>query len=105
MLKGKSKFLAIACVVIFLVGVCSLAFADTSVQAVSSLNGTVAADGLVQAGASVSEGQVLVNVKTIAGLMPAARATASGKVASVLVTPGQTVTSGQAVVIISVSGK
>ena len=62
----------------------------------------VEADGLVKVGASVSEGQVLVQVKTVAGLMPAARANGTGKVTEVYVQAGQNLTSGQAVAAISV---
>lgn len=56
------------------------------------------ADGLTAVGMQVSEGQVLVKVKTIAGPAPAARANIAGKVTAVLVKPGDNISNGQTVV-------
>ena len=64
----------------------------------STLNGVVLADGLAAVGMQVSEGQVLVKVKTIAGPAPAARANIAGKVTAVLVKPGDNISNGQTVV-------
>mgnify|MGYP002087989880 CR=1 FL=1 len=64
----------------------------------TTLNGVVLADGLAAVGMQVSEGQVLVKVKTIAGPAPAARANIAGKVTAVLVKPGDNISNGQTVV-------
>ena len=82
-------------------GLVTLGLAAGGAPQLSTLSGTVAAEGLVSPGTSVSEGQVLVNVKTIAGPMPAARANVSGTVSAVLVKAGQSITSGQTVAEIS----
>lgn len=72
--------------------------AADAVPQVSSLNGTVVADGLVAVGTAVKEGQVLVMVKTFAGNAPAARASIDGTVVEVLVVPGSEISAGQVVV-------
>lgn len=97
---GKMFFAA--ALIAVAIGVFSIAFAG-SVKPTATLSGVVAADGLVQVGAAVSEGQVLVQVKTVAGLMPAARSNASGKVTAVYVAAGDHLASGQAVAEISTS--
>lgn len=74
------------------------AAAGAVVAQVSSLNGTVVADGLVTVGTAVKEGQVLVMVKTFAGKAPAARASIDGTVVEVLVVPGSEISAGQVVV-------
>lgn len=94
-IRAGKIFLAAALVAVA-IGVFSIAFAG-SVKPTATLNGVVAADGLVQVGAAVSEGQVLVQVKTVVGLIPAARANAAGKVTAVYVAAGDHLTSGQAV--------
>ena len=76
----------------------ALAAAADAVPQVSSLNGTVVADGLVAVGTAVKEGQVLVMVKTFAGNAPAARASIDGTVVEVLVVPGSEISAGQVVV-------
>ncbi len=75
----------------------SFAFAAGAIAQTSSLAGTVVAEGLVAPGTMVSEGQVLVKVKTIAGTAAAARANCSGKVVSVSVSPGSSIVAGQVV--------
>jgi len=62
------------------------------------LSGNVASEGLVQVGQLVSEGDVLVNVQSFAGLSPTARATVDGQVMQVLVSPGQQVQTDMVVV-------
>ena len=61
----------------------------------SSLSGTVVST--VSVGSQVSEGAVLVTVKTLAGTAPAARANCNGKVVSVEVSPGSTIAADQVV--------
>lgn len=78
------------------VGLYSLAFAAGVVQK-STLSGVVQAEGLVRVGQTVRQGDVLVQVKTLMGAMPASRATVSGTVKSVSVQAGQTISGGQAV--------
>ena len=75
----------------------SFAFAAGAIAQTSSLAGTVVAEGLVAPGTMVSEGQILVKVKTIAGTAAAARANCSGKVVSVSVSPGSSIVAGQVV--------
>jgi biotin carboxyl carrier protein len=75
----------------------SFAFAAGAIAQTSSLAGTVVAEGLVAPGTMVSEGQILVKVKTIAGTAAAARANCSGKVVSVSVSPGNSIVAGQVV--------
>ena len=110
MLLHKEKFHMTFVTILMLVGLVFFAAALPAVQAnasnastvaqVSSLNGTVVADGLVTIGTSVKEGQVLVMVKTFAGNAPAARASIDGTVAEVMVVPGSEITAGQIVVTI-----
>lgn len=61
----------------------------------SSLSGQVAT--VVSVGTQVSEGSVLVTVKTLTGTAPAARANCSGKVVSVEVAPGSQIAADQVV--------
>ncbi|MEG0969833.1 MAG: biotin/lipoyl-containing protein [Acidaminococcaceae bacterium] len=98
MLQDKRMLRRVA----FLLLVSMLAFAGLALAAgtapqVSSLNGTVVAEGLVRAGSSVKEGQVLLKVKTLVGTAPAVRATANGTVVSVAVSPGDMISAGQVV--------
>ena len=62
------------------------------------LNGKVAAQGLVKVNDTVQEGQVLVSGETLTGVAPTSRAKVTGVVTEVLVTPGQSVKTGQIVV-------
>ena len=110
MLLHKEKFHMTFVTILMLVGLVFFAAALPAVQAnasnastvaqVSSLNGTVVAEGLVTVGTAVKEGQVLVMVKTFAGNAPAARASIDGTVVEVLVVPGSEITAGQIVVTI-----
>lgn len=66
------------------------------------VSGEVAADGLIQEGAQVQQGDVLVKVKSLAGgSIAAARATTSGKVTQVLVKPGDKIAAQQVVAKVS----
>lgn len=65
---------------------------------VAVLNGKVATQGLVKTGDAVKEGQILVNVDTVAGIAPTARSKTAGIVKEVLVVPGDSVRTGQVVV-------
>lgn len=98
MKKINWKVIAVLTVLCILGGAYTLAFADNSVDQKTTLNGVVLADGLAAVGMQVSEGQVLVKVKTIAGPAPAARANIAGKVTAVLVKPGDNISNGQTVV-------
>lgn len=71
--------------------------ADKTIDQTSVLSGRVVAQGLVTPGTVVSEGNILVNVQTIAGPMPTARATSDGVVREVLVKAGDTIHSGDVV--------
>jgi len=66
------------------------------------ISGEVVAEGLVQTGALVQQGDILVKVKSLAGgSIAAARATTAGKVSQVLVEPGQLIVAEQIVAKIS----
>lgn len=98
MLKKLSwKTIAAVAVMAVAFGVYTLAFAAGAVRQNATLTGVAVSDGLVQVGQTVRQGDVLVKVKTVAGAMPASRATIAGRVTAVFVTAGAQVTSGQAV--------
>jgi len=82
----------------FLLCFAVLAYADNIVAQTSTLSGVVSSKDLVQTGATVKEGQVLLSVETIAGVVPASRATVDGVVTEVLVKPGESIKNGQVVV-------
>ena len=63
MKKINWKVIAVLTVLCILGGAYTLAFADTSVDQKTTLNGVVLADGLAAVGMQVSEGQVLVKVR------------------------------------------
>ncbi len=68
----------------------------------AAVSGEVVAEGLVQEGAQVKQGDVLVKVKSLAGgSIAAARATTAGRVSQVLVKPGEKVAAQQVVAKIS----
>ena len=75
-----------------------MVFAAGAVQHTSVLAGKVSTIAAV--GTSVKEGDVLVSVSTLAGSIPATRATVDGVVKEVLVEPGSAVTQGQVVVVV-----
>lgn len=71
--------------------------ADAAVLAQQSvLSGEVVS--VAAQGTAVKEGQVLVTVKSLAGTVPAVRATADGVVKAVQTAPGQTVKQGDVLV-------
>lgn len=99
-MKKRVLFIALA----VLVGMFSLytvgCAAVTEQRAV--ISGEVVAEGLVQTGVLVQQGDILVKVKSLAGgSIAAARATTAGKVSQVLVVPGQRISAEQIVAKIS----
>lgn len=92
------KLIVVAAALCIIGGAYSLVFANGAVEQRATLSGVVLADGLVQNGAKVAQGQVLVKIKSIAGAAPAARANIAGTVTAVLVQPGQNIKAGQVVV-------
>ncbi len=89
----KKTILVLA--ITFLIASLGIAYAAGAVAQVSSLSGQVVS--VVSTGARVSEGSVLVTVKTLAGSSPAARSNCSGTVVSVSVSPGSNISAGQVV--------
>ena len=96
MLKNflKKKTILMLTIAFMLVSV-GLAYAAGSVGQTSSLSGQVVS--VVSVGTKVSEGSVLVTVKTLAGSSPAARSNCNGTVTSVSVSPGSNISAGQVV--------
>ena len=90
----KKKTIVILAVV-FVIASLGLAYAAASRAQTSSLSGQVVS--VVSTGARVSEGSVLVTVKTLAGSSPAARSNCNGTVVSVSVSPGSNISAGQVV--------
>lgn len=68
------------------------------VQYTTVLSGSVVS--VVPVGAPVKEGDVLVTVNSLAGPMPAARASSTGVVKAVTVSPGVQVQKGTVVVVV-----
>lgn len=98
---AKRRFLIAVLAVMGLFSVCTIGCAAVTEQT-SVVSGVVAAEGLVQEGTAVQQGDVLVNVKSLAGgNIAAARATVSGRVVEVFVTPGQKIDAQQVVAKIS----
>lgn len=64
----------------------------------TSVSGTVAS--VVPVGQAVKEGDVLVTVNTLAGPVPAARATVNGTVTAVAVQGGASISQGQEVAVV-----
>jgi biotin carboxyl carrier protein len=69
------------------------------------LSGKVLADNLAAVGAKVREGDVLVRVGTLTGAAPAVRANVDGVVREVLVSPGNTINTGDVLVRIEATRK
>lgn len=95
-MKNFKKKMTTLLLSMMILGTCGIAAAGGVAQN-ATVSGTVVSDSLVKQGQSVSQGQILVKVNTIAGAMPAARATISGTVSRVLVVAGQNIASGQTV--------
>lgn len=75
---------------------CSVGAADVSYTSV--VNGRIVSVSAV--GATVETGDVLATVESLAGPMPAVRASSKGVVKTVLVQEGQQVQQGHAVIVI-----
>jgi biotin carboxyl carrier protein len=85
-------------IVVLMLALGTWVMAAGSVDQKAVLSGQVSAGALVAPGASVHEGDILVQVETLAGAVPAVRATLDGKVIEVLVKPGDSIRSGEVVV-------
>jgi biotin carboxyl carrier protein len=96
MLRAR-KILVLVVVIIIIAATWVLA-ADGSVDQKGVLSGKVLAGGLISSGAKVREGDVLVNVDSIAGPTPAVRANIDGVVKDVLVKPGDLIRTGDVLV-------
>lgn len=96
MIVHRKSIVILTLVLLAILGTLALA-ADRTIDQTSVLSGQVVSEGLVTPGTVVSEGSVLVNVQTIAGPMPTARATSNGVVKEVLVKAGETIRSGDVV--------
>lgn len=93
---SKKRILVLTVLVVF-AAIAWVAAANT-VDQKSVLAGRVLANGLTAAGAQVREGDILVNVESITGSAPAARANCDGRIAEVLVKPGDSVRTGDVLV-------
>lgn len=97
MLLHKKTIALLTVGILLGVGIIWAASGSAAVDQKSVLSGRIAAKGLVVAGSTVREGDVLANVETITGITPAARATVDGTVSAVFVKPGDMIKSGDAV--------
>ncbi|HAT56416.1 MAG TPA: hypothetical protein DCS74_02430 [Veillonellaceae bacterium] len=79
---------------------CSAAVTSPAEAAVLSQQSVLSGEvvSVAAPGTAVKEGQVLVTVKSLAGPVPAVRATADGVVKTVQTAPGQTVSQGDVLV-------
>ena len=93
----RSPKVIIATVLIMLV-CAAWAVAAGSVDQKAVLSGQVIANGLATPGTMVHEGDVLIQIESIAGAAPAVRATLDGKIREVLVKPGDHINTGDVVV-------
>jgi len=97
MTRKKLRLLLAAASLLVLGGAYSLVYGAGVSQQTATLTGTVSANQLAVAGQTVEEGDTLVMVNSIAGLVPAARANINGKVSAVLVKAGDKIQNGQVV--------
>ena len=97
-MSNKMKKWIIGSFVVVMFALLSSASAAVLVEHSAVLGGKVSDRGLVTVGSMVKEGDVLVNVETMAGVAPTSRSKVNGVVTEVLVTPGTVVKSGQIVV-------
>lgn len=100
---NKRKLSVIAAAAVLLAsGLCYLHIHGGSGQQHSVLTGTVSEEDLVKTGMKVKTGDVLVKIHSVSGgSVAAARADFAGTVREVLVRPGERITAGQTVVILS----
>lgn len=97
MLKTKKMLLVLALSALSLCSLYTVGCAAVTDQQ-AMVSGEVVSEGLVAEGAQVQQGDVLVKVKSLAGgSIAACRATTSGRVAQVLVKPGDKITAQQVV--------
>ena len=92
LIHKKTIILAVVC---FLAAAIWVGSASNLVDQNGVLAGRIIAANLVTVGTPVKEGAVLASVESIAGAVPAARATRDGIVREVLVKPGDRVKAGQ----------
>ena|GEM_PF-171275 len=97
-MSGKVKRWSMVICAVLMMALISAVSAAPVVEHSAVLSGKVSAQGLVSVGMTVAEGDVLVNVGTIAGIAPTSRSKAAGVVAEVLVAPGEAVKTGQVIV-------
>lgn len=92
----KRKYsVIVTAIVMFIIAGTLLVTANPVIDQVGVLSGPVI--DLVATGVTVREGDVLVNVETLTGPMPASRATANGVVTEVLVKNGDSIKIGDVV--------
>jgi Acetyl/propionyl-CoA carboxylase, alpha subunit len=97
-MNSKVKRWSMAICAVLMMALISTVSAAPVVDHSAVLSGKVSAQGLVSVGMTVSEGDVLVNVGTIAGIAPTSRSKVTGVVTEVLVAPGEAVKTGQVIV-------
>jgi len=97
----RKHIVKIVAIVVFLLAGSLLAMASAAVDQIGVLSGTVTT--LVATGTTVHEGDILVRVDTLAGSVPAARATTKGVVTQVLVKQGDSIKIGDVVARIEVA--
>lgn len=91
----NKKLIIVATVVLLLIAGSLMATANAAVDQIGVLSGKVIY--LLAPGTAVQEGDILVKVDTLTGPVTAARATANGVVAEVLVKPGDSIKIGDIV--------
>jgi biotin carboxyl carrier protein len=101
-MSRKTSLLWLTVVLVLMAGLWSVASASATVDQRSVLAGRVTAQDLIPVGTHVRQGDILVQVETITGAQPAARATADGVVSRVLVRPGDNIGVGDVVARIEV---
>jgi biotin carboxyl carrier protein len=94
----NSKYMALFVGIFVLMAAVWVLAADGPVDQTSVLAGKVLATGLVATGTTVHEGDILVDVDSIAGPAPAVRANVDGLVKEVLIKPGDMIHTGEILV-------
>lgn len=95
----KKRLAVLACMALMAAG-SMVAEAENRLEQKAVLGGTI--HSVVSSGAKVTEGTVLAEVGTLAGDVPAAKASADGIVAEVRVKPGQDVNRGDIIVVLEI---